>query len=46
VLIFGVAASDPTQSGFGPLSALAGLALGYAVLGPVAAAGALKVLRE
>jgi heme exporter protein B len=46
VLIFGVAASDPTQNGFGPLSALAGLALGYAVLGPVAAAGALKALRE
>ncbi len=46
VLIFGVAASDPARDGFGPLGVLAGLALGYAVLGPVAAAAALRLLRD
>jgi heme exporter protein B len=46
VLIFGVAASDPAREGFGPFGVLAGLALGYAVLGPVAAAAALRLLRD
>ncbi|RXF69605.1 heme exporter protein CcmB [Hansschlegelia zhihuaiae] len=45
-LIFGVAASDPARDGFGPLGALAGLTLGYMVLGPIAAAAALRALRE
>lgn len=46
VLIFGVAACDPARDATTPLSALAGFALGYAVLGPVAAAGSLRLLRE
>lgn len=46
VLIFGVAASDPARSGDGALGVLAGLALGYAVLGPVAAAATLRLLRD
>jgi len=46
VLIFGVAACDASRDGWAPLSVLAGLALGYAVLGPVAAAGALRLLRD
>jgi heme exporter protein B len=45
-LIFGVAASDPARDGFGPLGALAGLTLLYALLGPIAAAAALRALRE
>ncbi len=46
VIIFGVAACDAARGGWAPLSVLAGLALGYAVLGPVAAAGALRLLRD
>jgi heme exporter protein B len=46
VLIFGVAASDPARHDLAPFGALGGLALGYAVIGPVAAAAALKLLRE
>lgn len=46
VLIFGVAASDPAGDGFGPMGVLAGLALGYAALGPFAAAAALRLLRD
>jgi heme exporter protein B len=46
VLIFGVAASEPAREGFGPLGVLLGLTLGYAVLGPVAAAAALRALRD
>ena len=46
VLIFGVAACDATRESLAPLSVLAGLALGYAVLGPVAAAAALRLLRD
>lgn len=46
ILIFGVAASDPGRNDHAPLMMLAGLTLGYAVLGPVAAAAALKLLRE
>ncbi|GLK81856.1 heme exporter protein CcmB [Methylopila turkensis] len=46
VLIFGVAASDPAAETVGPLGVLAGLALGYAVLGPFASAAALRLLRD
>ncbi|MFD1704795.1 heme exporter protein CcmB [Methylopila henanensis] len=46
VLIFGVAASDPAAETAGPLGVLAGLALGYAVLGPFASAAALRLLRD
>ncbi len=46
VLIFGVAACDATRDDFAPLGVLGGLALGYAVLGPIAAAGALRLLRD
>lgn len=46
VLIFGVAASDPSGDPTGPLGVLVGLALGYAVLGPVATAAALRLLRD
>lgn len=46
VLIFGVAASGGGEESGGALMMLTGLALGYAVLGPVAAAAALKALRD
>lgn len=46
VLIFGVAASGEGPEASGALMALSGLALGYAALGPFAAAGALKALRD
>lgn len=46
VLIFGVAASGGGPESSGALMVLAGLALGYAALGPAAAAAALKALRD
>ncbi|WP_020179613.1 heme exporter protein CcmB [Methylopila sp. M107] len=46
VLIFGVAASGDGQESGGALMMLGGLALGYAVLGPIASAAALKALRD
>lgn len=46
VLIFGVAASGEGEEAGGALMVLAGLALGYAALGPIAAGAALKALRD
>ena len=46
VLIFGVSASGDGEEAGGALMMLAGLAIGYAALGPVAAAGALRALRD
>lgn len=46
VLIFGVAASGDGPEAASALGVLAGLTLGYIALGPVAAAGALKALRD
>lgn len=46
VLIFGVSASGDGAEADGALSVLAGLALGYAVLGPFSAAAALRALRD